>query len=100
MANNDEEKETNDEDPRDAYALRELIGIGSFGAVYKAFFLKGDDDENDDLYGDEMMMFGNENERQRSRRDPRAIKILPFVENNGGNNLASSSENNSNNNNN
>jgi len=108
MTNEDEK------DPRDAYALGELIGIGSFGAVYKAFFLRGGDDddddgeENDDFIGDETMtMFGNENEREkrlRRRGHSRAIKILPFVENNAGNNnnntLASSSENNNNNNNN
>ena len=27
-----------DDDPRDAYALHELLGTGSFGAVYKAAF--------------------------------------------------------------
>lgn len=47
------------------YALSELIGIGSFGAVYKASMMRTEKDEKEDDDDEEV-----------------AIKILPFFDNN------------------
>ena len=47
------------------YALSELIGIGSFGAVYKASMMRTEKDEKEDHDEEEV-----------------AIKILPFFDNN------------------
>ena len=49
----------------DKYKLSELIGIGSFGAVYKASMVRTERDEKDDETEEEV-----------------AIKILPFFDNN------------------
>lgn len=49
----------------DKYTLSELIGIGSFGAVYKASKMRTEKDDKDD-----------------EREEEVAIKILPFFDNN------------------
>ena len=69
-----------DDDPRDAYALRELLGTGSFGAVYKAYAFsssarrEGDDREEEE----EEEEHQQQREKDEDDRTTCAIKILPF----------------------
>ena len=68
-----------DDDPRDAYALHELLGTGSFGAVYKAFAFSSSarkrEGDREDHHHHHQQQQHREDEDDRTTC---AIKILPF----------------------
>ena len=60
-----------DDDPRDAYALHELLGTGSFGAVYKAAFSstrrEGDREEEEEEEEEEEDHHQKEEEKKKKK---------------------------------
>ena len=68
-----------DDDPRDAYALHELLGTGSFGAVYKAFAFSSSARKREGSREEDH--HHQQQQQHREDEDDRttcAIKILPF----------------------